>query len=84
MKITLQLFGAFRAIGNETQLDVPEGASVEDLAVATGAFLSAQGREDLMETLSVSRFATEKIVLAKGAPLGDERCFAVLPPVSGG
>ncbi len=84
MEITLQLFGAFRTIGNEAALVVPEDATVNDLAKAVDIFLRQEHREDLLDTLVVSRFATEKSVLPKGAPLGADRRFAILPPVSGG
>lgn len=84
MNITLQLFGAFRTLGNETVLTVPEGATTHELSQSVEAFLLGNGHEDLLETLAVSRFATDKAVLPKGAPLGTDRRFAILPPVSGG
>lgn len=84
MNVTLQLFGPFRTIGSSADLSLPDAATTQDLAKAVEAFLTAQEREDLIPTLQVSRFATDKFVLGKGAPLGDIRRFAIIPPVSGG
>ncbi len=84
MNVTLQLFGPFRTMGHTADVSLPDGATTLDLAKAVEAFLSAQAREDLIPTLHVSRFATDKFVLPKGAPLGDLRHFAIIPPVSGG
>lgn len=84
MEITLQLFGAFRTLGSEASLSVADDATTHELTQSVEVFLRDNAREDLMETLAVSRFATDTAVLPKGAPLGAERRFAILPPVSGG
>ncbi len=79
-KITVQLFGAFRPLGEEMVLDLPDGASIGDLRITFQEKLPS----DLHELLEVSRFADERVVLAETATFSSDARLAILPPVSGG
>jgi len=79
MKITLQLFGAFRQFGDFLELNLPEKGRVSDVRSALG--LKVEARDGL---ISSSRFATETEVLNEDALLQDGAVLAIIPPVSGG
>jgi len=81
MKITIRMFGAFRALGTELVLVLPSNANVQALREALRPHLEGM---DLDELLGVSKFANEREVLADHAPCTDGQILAILPPVSGG
>jgi molybdopterin synthase catalytic subunit len=81
MRVTVQLFGSLReAAGTRVlDLDLPQGAKVEDLRAALAIRLPAAARLGARVAVAVNReVAAPGTVLAEG----DE--VALLPPVSGG
>jgi len=86
VKVTLNLFGAFRSHdpGATLELDVPEGARVADLREAFDAYARAHWPAYRPELLKASAFASETTVLRDAEPLPAGVPMAVLPPVSGG
>ncbi len=81
MKIKIQMFGAFRVLGQEVELDLPETATVSDIRVALQPKISGM---DLDELLTLSKFANARVVLADTTNLDATEVLAILPPVSGG
>ncbi|PHR63018.1 MAG: hypothetical protein COA47_01620 [Robiginitomaculum sp.] len=75
------MFGAFRVLGQEVELDLPEAAIVSDLRVALQPKVSGM---ELDELLALSKFANVRVVLADTASLDATEVLAILPPVSGG
>ena len=79
MKITVVCFGAMReylpkeAIGNRAVLEVPDGATVADVAAALGA------PERLLHAVLVGGERTD---LARGVEEGEE--VTLMPPFAGG
>ena len=85
MHIHMKLFGPFRTIGETIDLNVPSGSTADDLPAAMTDYIEALGdHAQLIQTLAVSRFATETSVLARGQTLTDGMQLAVIPPVAGG
>ncbi len=85
MNVHIKMFGPFRALGNSAELKLPSTATVDDLPPALIAYIETLGADSsLIETLSLSRFATESAVLARGEPLVDGMQLAIIPPVAGG
>lgn len=79
MKITLQLFGAFRPFGDQLDLTLPAGANVAQIRPVLTAKLP-----QMQSVIESSRFATETAILPENAPLDDGTTLAIIPPVSGG
>lgn len=79
MKITLQLFGAFRPFGDQIELTLPAGANVAQIRPALTAEMP-----QMESVIHSSRFATETDILPETAPLNDGAMLAIIPPVSGG
>lgn len=86
MKVTLNLFGAFRSHdpAAKLELDVPEDARVADLRQALDAYAREHWSGYRPELLKASAFASETTVLRDAEPLPAGVAMAVLPPVSGG
>ena len=80
MKVTVQLFGAFRPFGERITIDLLDGADVSHLRAAFCAALPP----DVHALIALSRFADERAVLAENTPLDADSILAILPPVSGG
>ncbi len=80
MQVKIQLFGAFRPLGDVMELQLVEQAKVSDVRAAFAANVPGE----LHDTLAVSRFADEKAVLAEDAAIAPNAILAILPPVSGG
>jgi len=84
-KIDLQLFGAFKALGQDASFELPDNANLADLSMALEHHIHANGgAENLIDLISVSRFATEQEVLPKSYQLENGMKLAIIPPVSGG
>lgn len=79
-QISVQLFGGFRPLGSQMDLQLAPGATIADVRAAFAAQLPA----DLHGLLKVSRFADERAVLAEDAQIKQDVTLAILPPVSGG
>jgi len=81
MQVNVQMFGAFRVLGNSLQLTLPDNATV----LALRELLQKQAGEfELTKLLELSKFADEKAVLADNDPCKNNQILAILPPVSGG
>jgi molybdopterin converting factor subunit 1 len=78
MKVRVLFFAYLRErCGRETELDVPDGASVADL------FAILRGRHPALDDVSV-RFAVNRLYVDKAHPLHENDELALIPPVSGG
>ncbi len=85
MEITLQLFGAFRPLGESIKLTLPEGAVVSDIRnVLPDAVNRLDHSVNKSELVNSSRFATETAILPESASLHDGMMVAIIPPVAGG
>lgn len=86
MKVLLNLFGAFRDLQPEAQLqlEVPDGACVADLRRAVAEHAQRHWPDFRPGLLARSAFASEAAVLRDGEALPADGRMAVLPPVSGG
>lgn len=82
--ISINLFGAFRDFGDGSCVTVAfkKGMGVD--AVKAEILASLGGGAALETLLSVSRLATEKVVLLDTDTLEDARALSILPPVAGG
>ncbi len=80
MKVTVQLFGAFRPFGERITIELSDGADVSHVRAAFTAALPSE----VHELIALSRFADARTVLAEDAPLDADSILAILPPVSGG
>ncbi len=81
MNITIQMFGAFRALGDALVLDMPNGATIKDLRPALQQQISGMNLDDLLQ---LSKFANEQEILTDISVCEDGWILAILPPVSGG
>lgn len=86
MKVTLSLFGAWRAMQTEeiVHLEVPDGADVAALREALARHAELAWPTFRSALLAASAFATEDTVLREHEPLPADGRVAILPPVSGG
>lgn len=86
MKVELQLFGAFRDLQPQAQLqlELPDGALVGDLRRAFADHAQAHWSGFRPGLLACSVFASESAVLRDGEALPGDGRMALLPPVSGG
>ncbi len=80
IRVSVQLFGAFRAHGESVMLAVRKHGSISDVRAA---LLNKLGKERA-DLLSLSRFADAHAILAEDTPVADGARLAILPPVSGG
>ncbi|MCF6293397.1 MAG: hypothetical protein L3J04_08395 [Robiginitomaculum sp.] len=81
MLVKVQMFGAFRVLGDYLELTLPDDANVLDLRLS----MQRQLEEfELTELLELSKFADEKAVLADSDLCKNNQILAILPPVSGG
>lgn len=77
--LTVRLFGAFRAVGNEpVTLTLPRGATITE---ARRALKSALGNNPLIDD---SALADETQILPENAVFERDTELAILPPVCGG
>jgi len=83
MKITLQLFGAYRVFGENLYFDLDDGAKVFDIRNEITKQLK-DNKAFNEALLKSSRFANEKEILDEGHPLNDGDKIAIIPPVAGG
>lgn len=81
MKITVKMFGAFRVLGDQVELEVDEAATVFHVREKMAKILPS---EDLTELLALSKFANQREILADHGVCDPHQELAVLPPVSGG
>lgn len=86
MKVVVNLFGAFRDLQPQVQLelDLPEGARVADLREALADYARTNWSGFRPGLLACSAFASESAVLRDSDALPANGPMAVLPPVSGG
>jgi len=85
MEIRLQLFGAFRPLGEELKLTLDKGAIVSDIRAALIEVLGKVDNKLLKQgVVESSRFATETEILSESALLKDGEVIAIIPPVAGG
>lgn len=85
MKITLQLFGAFREFGESLTLSVPQNALVADARKALANKLKKiDANPSKIGLISISRFATETRILSEKDMLQDGAVITIIAPVSGG
>ncbi len=85
MKITVQLFGVFKQLGERLTLSLPEEAIIADVRKA----LIEKMREETMPfnkkaLMDSSLFATQTEILSETASLKPGSVIAIIPPVSGG
>ena len=81
MQVNVQMFGAFRVLGDCLELTLPENATVRDLR----ELMQKQADEfELTDLLNLSKFADERMILADTTPCKANQQLAILPPVSGG
>ncbi len=81
MIVKVQMFGAFRVLGDQIEVKVREGGSVSDLR---DSMLQYAQNADLSDLLAVSKFASQSSVLGEDAICSSGEVLAILPPVSGG
>ncbi|VAW02635.1 hypothetical protein MNBD_ALPHA06-1965 [hydrothermal vent metagenome] len=81
MKITVQMFGAFRALGNELELEFAQAVSIKTVRDSLQSRVAGM---DLDELLNLSKFANEREVLRDAYICKPGEHLAILPPVSGG
>ncbi len=81
LHIHVRLFAAHRErLGTDhLTLDLPDGATVEDLALAL-----CRESPDLERTIDVARFAVNRQYAARSTILHDGDEVALIPPVAGG
>ena len=85
MKITVQLFGAFRPFGDKLEFNLNEGDTISTLRNAMQKDLQNRNPDFAKRNiLAMSRFSDETTVLAENTALQDQQVLAILPPVSGG
>ena len=82
MNIELRMFGAFRALGEQISLSLPEKATVADMSAQLETRIAEY--PTLLGLLPVTKFSTETEILTATSPLQIGETYAVLPPVSGG
>ncbi len=83
MKIELQLFGAYRQLGEKLELYLPDGARVSDIREALTKQLNSSKLNN-PALLKSSRFASEVEILDENEQLIDGAKLAIIPPVAGG
>ena len=81
MKITLQLFGAFKEFGENLELILADNAMVSDIRMALNQKLSEHNKDSLITSF---RFATETEILSEDTALKDGATITIIPPVAGG
>ena len=85
MNIEIKMFGPFRALGDQLSLRLEAGSHASDISPAIEKYIKNNGGDQrLIDTLPVSRFATEKLVLSSSHKLENGMSLAILPPVAGG
>ncbi len=85
MEITLQLFGAFRAFGEQLTLSLPEGAIISDIRKTLIKKLNELDSSfDKLSLIDSSRFATETEILNEDTTLENGSIITIIPPVAGG
>lgn len=81
MQVNVQMFGAFRVLGDCLELTLPENSTVLDLREIMQKEVSEL---ELTDLLSLSKFADEKAILNDTDFCKENQVMAILPPVSGG
>lgn len=85
MKITLQLFGAFRKCGDTINMKLPQGSRIADLRAELLTILTDKNLGvDKRGLLDSSRFANDEAILSEDSVIDETDNLAILPPVSGG
>ncbi len=85
MKVTVQLFGAFRPFGDALDVQLPEKAVVADIRGTLVDRLQAMDAKIMVKGLvESSRFATDTEILAESRALETGMVVAIIPPVAGG
>jgi molybdopterin synthase sulfur carrier subunit len=86
MNVVVQLFGAFRDLQSQAQvnLELPATARVADVRRALAEHAQARWPDVPPGLLSRSAFASESAVLRDEDAVPADGRMAVLPPVSGG
>ncbi len=86
MRVSIQLFGAFRQFQEHDTLDLdcPGAATVADVRSAMDAYAQAYWLGCPAGLLQTSAFASEAEVLRSTSPIPGDGRLAIIPPVSGG
>ncbi|UAT42873.1 hypothetical protein GUI12_01740 [Anaplasmataceae bacterium AB001_6] len=85
MKITLQLFGAFKSFGEELKLHLPENAIVSDIRKALiEKIKQIDNNIYKISLIDNSFFANQTEILSEKSSLQDGIVVAIIPPISGG
>jgi molybdopterin converting factor small subunit len=85
MEITLQLFGAFRPLGQGMCFCLKADAKLSDLRIAFAQKLAESDAIANAETLlASSRFASDTQILNEDMQLQNGAKIAIIPPVAGG
>jgi molybdopterin converting factor small subunit len=81
MQVNVQMFGAFRVLGDCLELTLPDNAKVLDLRQSMQKQVC---QFELTNLLGLSKFADDKSVLTDTDSCQENQVLAILPPVSGG
>lgn len=81
MRIKIQMFGAFRVLGEQIEVELAEDAVVSDLRLAMAKQAETA---NLLDLLSASKFANATSILNDTSVCLNGEVLAILPPVSGG
>ncbi len=86
IQITLQLFGAYRTLGEQLNITLPENSVVADIRTAVAAVIRKRNHDikHWEQLLSVTHFATESELLQDNSPVPNNTNIAIIPPVAGG
>ncbi len=85
MKIILQTFGAFRAIGDCLEFELEKSATISDLRENIAQKIkNKEINFDNIALLEGSRFANESEILSEKYALKEGEKIAIIPPVAGG
>lgn len=86
MRISIQLYGAFRQFqeAGTLDLDCPGAATINDVRVAMDAYGQSHWHGYSPGLLRTSAFATETEILRTSNAIPADGRLAVIPPVSGG
>jgi molybdopterin converting factor small subunit len=85
MKVTVQLHGAFKQLGDQIELTLAYGTRVADLQELFMKTVEKCNPELYKQGwLRASRFCDDTRILRASQPLNDGQRLIILPPVSGG
>ncbi|MBN8211543.1 MAG: hypothetical protein J0M09_01325 [Xanthomonadales bacterium] len=86
MRISIQLYGAFRQFQEEGKLDLdcPGATTIGDVRAAMDVYGLSHWRGYTSGLMRTSAFATETELLRASSPIPTDGRLAIIPPVCGG